>query len=382
MVSKFADKPGSAPRALIVALAAIMLLSSMAHAQAAPPKAPKTDAKKADAKKADNDTGPKKPKVSKLFKAELPVVEAVFTANLKQLKREKKEGAPYHPATISYTDSTGKKVDVPLRARTRGIWRLANCEFPPLRFNFANKTSKSTLFDDLDEPKFVSYCKNASNAEQLVLREHQLYRIYRLLTPAAHDTRLMRVTYNDSATGKTEFTRYAIMVEDPVRLAERMGGKVLDQKGAQADDLDPNQSAIMFLFLYMIGNVDFSISGLHNGELLTMPDGRIYPVAYDFDFAGAVNAPYASPPPQLKIQTVRQRQFRGFCQIKDAYPAAIALFQAKKSAIYALYSDALGNLMEPRSVKETLEYFDDFYKDISTPKEFERKLYSDCIKVA
>ncbi|MEO7520286.1 MAG: hypothetical protein ABIW79_00580 [Gemmatimonas sp.] len=367
---------------LAAAIVAFAVTSDALPAQTPPAKAPKAaKVAKNDAKKTDNDTGPKKPKVSKLFKAESPAVEAVFTANLKQLRREKKEGAPYHPATISYTDSTGKKVDVPMRARTRGIWRLANCEFPPLRFNFANKSSKATLFDDLDEPKFVSYCKGAANAEQLVLRELQLYRIYRLLTPASHETRLMRVTYTDSATAKAEFTRYAIMVEDPARMAERMGGKMLDQKGAQSDDLDANQSAIMFLFLYMIGNTDFSISGLHNGELLRMADGRVFPVAYDFDFSGAVDAPYASPPPQLRIKSVRQRQFRGYCQIKDAYPAVVALMQSKKDAIYALYTDAIGSLMEPKSVKETLEYYDEFYKDIATPKQFDNKLYGDCIKV-
>ena len=353
-------------------------MGGLAGAQAAPRTAKPP---KAQGNSEQDTAAAKTPKVSKLFKSETPLVAASLTANWKQIKREKQDGAPLHPATLSYTDSTGRNVEVPLRVRTRGIWRLKNCDFPPLRLKFANKTSKTTLFDDLDEPKLVSYCKNAGNAEGLLLRELQLYRIYRVLTPIAHETRLLRLTYIDSATGKPDPARYAIMVEDPARMAERVGGRMVNLKGAKADDVEPAQAALMFLFQYMIGNTDFSLNALHNGELLSAKDGMVFPIAYDFDYAGAVDASYAVPPPELRIKTVRQRQFRGYCAIKAHYPAAIALMQQKKDAIYALYGDAIGSLLDPRTVKETLEYFDNFYKDIKTQKDFERNLFSDCVEV-
>ena len=349
-----------------------------AGAQAKPTAPPKTE-KTATA--TSDSGGTKKPKVSKLFKAEAPPVAITLVANWKQIKREKQDGAPLHPSTLSYVDSTGKTVDVPLRVRTRGIWRLRNCEFPPLRLNFANKTSKATLFDDLDEPKLVSYCRSGSGGEELVLRELQLYRIYRLLTPVSHETRLLRVTYVDSATGKPEAQRHAFLVEDPARMADRLGGRMVTFKGAKHDDVDPAQAAILFLFQYMIGNTDFSLNALHNGELIAMSGGDVFPIAYDFDFAGAVNAPYAVPPDGLRIKTVRQRQFRGYCAIKAHYPAAIAVLRQKKDTIYALYRDAIGSLLPERTVRETLEYFDEFYDHVKTPRDFERRLFGDCAEI-
>lgn len=320
-----------------------------------------------------------KPKVSKLFKSETPL-EVTLTANYKTLRREKRDGSPYHAAVLSYIDSGAKgahRIEIPVRVRTRGIWRLANCDFPPLRLNFANKTSKNTLFDDLDEPKLVSYCKSA-NADRLVLQEHQLYRVLSALTPISHQTRLLRMAYADSATGAVEFTRYAILVEDPARMAERVGGKMLTQKGGGPEDFSPLHTAMMFLYQYMVGNTDFSFSALHNGEVVSMSDGQMYPVAYDFDFAGAINAPYAKPAPQLRIKSVRERQFRGYCAFKGTYPSAITFLQSKKPAIYALYSDAIGALLDRKTATETLEYFDAFYRDIETPKTFERNVLSDC----
>ena len=368
----------TAPRFVLLAalLGAISLAWSFDTAAAQAPKP-----KKVKAAKDSTDTLPKKFKASKLFKSEAPF-EMTLTGNFKKLRREKSGTTVWHPVTVAYADSAGKPVEIPLRARTRGIWRLKNCDFPPLRLNFTSKTTKGTQFDDLDEPKLVSYCRSGGNGEQWLLQEFQLYRVYALLTPISHQTRLLRVTYTDSATGKPEFTRLAFMVDDPRRMGERLGGRIFARKGAGPDDVDPAQAATMFLFQYMIGNTDFSVSGLHNAELIQMPNGEISPVAYDFDFSGAVNATYATSDPSLRIKTVRQRQFRGYCAIKTQYPAAIALFQAKKNEIYALYSDAIGALMDKGVVRETLEYFDDFYKDVKTQKDFERNLFGDCTQAS
>lgn len=354
-------------------------LSTTAHAQAKDTKKAEKTPKAEKAKKDSASSKPKsdRPKVSKLFTSETPL-SVTLTANFKALKREKQDGAPNRPATITYVDSAGRTVSVPLRVRTRGIWRLANCDFPPLRLNFANKTAKNSLFEDLDEPKLVSFCKRGPSAEQYVLQELQLYRAYRLLTNYSHATRLLRIAYVDSASGQTEMTRYAFIVEDPARMAARLGGSILDRKGAMPDDLEPAPTAVAFMFLYMVGNTDFSFSGLHNGELLTFPGGRTLPIAYDFDFAGAINAPYASPPPSLRIRNVRDRQFRGYCSLKGEYPATVAHFESKKATIYALYSDEIGALIDKRTVRETLEYFDEFYADVKTPKDLQRNLLSDC----
>jgi hypothetical protein len=150
-------------------------------------------------------------------------------------------------------------------------------------------------------------------------------------------------------------------------------------KGATAEDLDARQAAIAYLFEYFIGNTDFSFNGLHNGEVVGKSDGsNLIPVAYDFDFSGAVNAPYATVDPALSVKRVRDRLFRGYCALGAEYPAALALLVAKKDAIYALYHDDVGRLMDPNIVKESLEYFDDFYDGVRNTRDAARILDS-CV---
>lgn len=312
------------------------------------------------------------------FDTETPVTLAL-TANLKELRGDKSEVVPWRPATIAYAGPDSASVKVPLRVRTRGIWRLKTCEFPPLRLNFSREGAQGTLFQGLDKPKLVSYCRNNDRFEQYVLQELQLYRIYHLLTPVSHKVRLVRLAYTDSAKGKVETTRYAILLEEPAAIAARLGGRVLEQKGALPGDLDAFHDALVGVFQYFIGNTDFSTHGLHNVELLAKPDGPILPLAYDFDFSGAVNASYATVDPRLSVTRVRDRLFRGFCTPREEFTRVFALFNDKRPQIYALYSDQVGTLMDRSVVKETLKYFDEFYRTINDPRLARRNIIDACI---
>ena len=317
---------------------------------------------------------PEKKKVSgspAFFDSQEPI-SVTFKANLGKLRGDKRTDPPWRPATISYNGPDGLPLTVPLQARTRGIWRLRMCDFPPLRLNFSGETSKGSIFHKLDKPKLVSYCQDNDLYEQYILQEFQLYRIYQILTPISHRVRLLKFTYADSASGKVRATRYGFVLEEPKAIAARVGGKFMEQKGAQAGDLDPDQDALVGLFQYMIGNTDFSVGALHNVELLFKDDGTVMPIAYDFDFAGAVNAKYAVPDEKLNIPNVRTRLFRGFCTGPDSYARAFALFKEKKPEIYALYSDDIGKLMDRGTVKETLHYFDEFYETINDPRQAKR----------
>jgi hypothetical protein len=311
------------------------------------------------------------------FESQNPI-EVTLTANIGKLRGDKDANPPWRPATLSYKGTDGSDVTVPLRARTRGIWRLKECEFPPLRLNFTGETSKGSIFHKLDKPKLVSYCQNGDGYEQYILQEFQLYRIYHVLTPVSHNARLLKLTYADSGNGKVRAKRYGFLLEEPNAMAARLGGKILDQKGAVGGDLEPYQNALVGVFQYMIGNTDFSINGLHNVELFFTADGIVMPVAYDFDFAGAVNARYAAPDARLNIPNVRQRVFRGYCNDAESYAKVFALFKEKKSEIYSLYTDEIGKLMDQGTVKETLRYFDEFYETINDPRAARRSIVQAC----
>ena len=317
--------------------------------------------------------------VPRLFREQTPLA-VTFTANIGQLKRDKGDQSPYRNASLSYTGDSGKTVTVPLKVKTHGIWRLKHCDLPPLRWNFANKAVKGTVFHDVEKPKVVSVCRDNDRYEQLVLQEYQLYRIYQLITPQSHRARLLRMTYVDSASGKPEVTRYAFVFEDPDQLAARLRGIMAKTKGATASDLDPEAGALAYVFQYFIGNTDFSFNQLHNGEIVLKADGTpIVPVGYDFDFSGAVDAPYATPDPSLPIKKVRERLFRGYCAFMDDYPAAIERFREKKDAIYALYRDEIGKLMDEGAVRRALEYYDEFYGLIKDPASAKRNIFSSCV---
>jgi hypothetical protein len=354
-------------------------------AQAAEVKATKGTKTKSDTgkvKKEKIDTGaPKAKKLADppLFKSETPL-EMTFTLNVKQIKKDRNADAPWRPASLTFTDSAGQPQTIAVQSKTRGIWRLKNCDFPPIRLKVSNKDAKKTLLADLDEPKLVTYCRNNDTYESYVLQEAQLYRVYRLLTEASHKVRFVKMSYADSATGKVEATRWSFLIEDPSQVAERLGGGRVKQKGATPEDLDPSSTAIAYTFLYFIANTDVSFNGLHNGEIMALPHGTNIPIAYDFDFAGVINASYAGVDPSLPIKSVRERLFRGYCLHKDAYPAAFELFKQKRAAIEALYADPIGKLLPSSAASSSVKYFADFYDDIKTPEQAKRKLLADCIK--
>jgi hypothetical protein len=323
--------------------------------------------------------GEKKLAVSPAFFEAQGPIDITFTANIGKLRGDKRTDPPWRPATISYTGPDGSALTVPIQARTRGIWRLRMCDFPPLRLNFSGEKSKGSIFHKLDKPKLVSYCQDTDGYEQYILQEFQLYRIYQLLTPVSHKARLLRLTYADSGSGKVRAKRYGFMIEEPKAIAARLGGKMMDQKGALPGDLDPDQDALVGVFQYMIGNTDFSIAALHNMELLFKDDGSVMPIAYDFDFAGAIDARYATSDEKLNLPNVRRRLFRGYCTGADSFARAFAIFKEKRPEIYALYNDDIGKLMDRGTVRETLRYFDEFYETINDPRSAKRSIIEPCI---
>ncbi len=321
----------------------------------------------AAAQSAADTTTPKPYELQKLFSND-SVVRFTLTTNLRALSRSRTGEPRYYAAKLTYSDTGSSPITIPLRVRARGRWRRANCEMPPILLNFWTDSSKKTLFARVDRGRLVVHCRNDDAREQYVLQEFQLYRIYNLLTPFSHRARLARVTYVDSASGRTTATRYGFILEDDDDMAARNGGRQADLKGAKAGDLDAFTDAIVGLFEYMIGGTDWSVSGLHNIQLVVQETGLVRAVAYDFDWSGAVNANYATPDYRLPITSVRQRLFRGYCVPAEEFNRAIALVNEKKPEIYELYSDHIGRLMNPDVVRGTLEYFDDFYRTINNPR--------------
>jgi hypothetical protein len=312
-----------------------------------------------------------------LFRDEEPLT-LTMTVNFGQLKRDKRDDAPWHAASFTLASSDGAPRVVPSRVRTRGNWRLKHCELPPLRVDFEKENVKDSPFAQVNRPKLVSPCNNKDASERLLLQEYQLYRVYNLLTPLSFRARLAKLSIVDSATGKAVATRWSFFTEDADELTQRTGLLPVEQKGAGPGDMQGDGMAMFGLFQYLTGNTDFSIGALHNVQLVR-DDTAYYPVPYDFDWAGAVNAPYAKPDPKLGIRNVRERLYRGYCTKPASVQRAATLFLERKEAVYALYSDAQGQLLDAETRKETLAYFDAFYREIADPDRLKMAVIDACL---
>jgi hypothetical protein len=161
-------------------------------------------------------------------------------------------------------------------------------------------------------------------------------------------------------------------------MAKRNGGKLIMQTGGRLSDMEPGLLDLVGMFEYMIGNTDWSVYAIHNIRLVEVPDmgGFYLPVAYDFDFSGLVNAPYAIPDERLPIRRVRQRLYRGACRKVEEIEPTLALYRSKRDSIEAVFSAIEG--LEPNRLKDVKEYLGEFFDEIKDQKTFKRVLEYPC----
>jgi hypothetical protein len=309
-----------------------------------------------------------------LFRSD-SVLTLTIRGDLRHLFRDRDTtGVPWREGTVTIAGEGGAPpVTVPVRMRTRGIYRLAHCDIPPIRLRFREGDVRGTPLDSLGRPKLTSVCQNRTDYEQYLLLEYAVYKIYRLITPISLSARLLRVTYEDSADAMRPFTRYAFVTEDPERFAERMGGTLVDSLGIGFRQLQRDNIVRLSLFQYLIGNTDWAVPYLHNIALLRTDS--LYAFTYDFDWSGAVDPPYAVPNRQiLHIYTVRDRQYRGICATADE---VFSQFESLKDSIAAVYRAVPG--LTPRNVDRTIRYYDDFYRELADrPRFLNRRIEPDC----
>lgn len=326
--------------------------------------------------------------------APLPPAPDIFTvdsllhftleADFNALVRDRTQDAKFRPALLKYADaaSGAAPVSIPVRLRTRGIFRLrpSTCSFPPIRINFRKKEVEHTLFAGQDGLDLTVQCQERRpEYEQYLLQEYAIYRMFNALTERSFRVRLARVTYIDTAGKRDTLTRYGFLVEDDDGLAKRLGLKVLDRQGIPQTATEQNYMALVAVFQYFVGNTDWSVAGLHNIRVMqdTSPATlTAYAVPYDFDWSGVINTRYAVPHPTLGTRTVRERIFRGYCFEELQLAPVLALFTAKKETLYALYRDQPG--LEPGVVKQALGYFDEFYRTLANPRAASREFRVNC----
>lgn len=311
-----------------------------------------------------------------LFRAD-SILPVTIRTNLRAVLRDRDpDSASWHGGTFTLGEGEGA-LTVPVRVRTRGIFRLRTCDLPPIRLRFDQDDVRGTPLDSLRRPKLATHCYARAEYEQNVLQEYTLYRVYQLFTPRSFAVRLLRVTYEDSAGAERPLTRYGFLIEDESRFAVRQQGQLLESVGIMFADLDAANAALVSVFQYFIANTDWSVPGRHNVALLRT-DTVLSGVPFDFDWSGVIDARYARPDPRLRIPSVRTRVYRGACLDAAVLEPVLARFEALRDSIAALYRSVPG--FEPRTIERALRYYDEFYRDIENRERFQRIVQRTCLR--
>jgi len=291
-----------------------------------------------------------------------------------------------YPAQITYTTASGEQSTIDVEVAPRGISRrYKTCKFPPLKIHFNKEEMKGTEFRGNKSLKLVAYCHLNKKYEQYNTKEYLAYRIFNLITDFSFRVQPLKVTYVDSEGKNDTITRFSFLIEDADEVADRHDMEKLTISRVPHTKLDAVETSNVSLYQYMIGNLDWAATGgpdkdkcCHNSKIIA-PDMDAIPkfvVPYDFDSSGIVNAHYAAPPAELKVRTIRQRLFRGFCAHNATLPQAVERFQNKKPEILALFNDD-PNLTD-KTRANTLKYIEDFYEIIDNPKKFKKNITDKC----
>lgn len=290
---------------------------------------------------------------------------------------------PDAQATLAYVDSDGTKHAVPVWIRARGKWRnvAANCTMPPLSVIFSESGGDGTLFAAQTMLPLTTHCNERPvSQEQYVLKELLAYHIYNQLTDKSLRTRLARVTYEHTGRRPRTFERYAFFTEHFDALAERNGAQFWPTENFELSTADAAQIATVELFEFMIGNTDWSILKGHNVAHLRAADKTVVAVPYDFDSSGIVDASYATPPPNLRIQKVTQRVYRGFCHSGLDWNALFQRFEAEREPILALIEQVPS--LDEYERSKVRAYVGSFYEILGSAERRQEAIVEKCRPVA
>jgi hypothetical protein len=286
------------------------------------------------------------------------------------------------PGKLTFVGEKGESVSLDVTLSTRGHFRLRTCDFLPLKVAFNKEQTKGTIFGGEGSLKLGTHCKNNDRMVQNTYVEYATNQMYNLLTPLSLKSRLAQVTWVDPGNPKFKVTQPGIWFQDQDDLMKEFGGKVVMQQGASGMDMEPRQMAINDVFQYFIGNTDFSVYALHNYRIAQKDSTLNYTaIAYDFDWSGLVNQPYAFPDFRLKekyrIVRVTDRLYRGVvCYPGELLTDVLGVFRTKKDSL-------LGTLkaikeITPARYQEAESFLGKFYQEIDNPKKVKDVFEEPC----
>ena len=319
-----------------------------------------------------------------LFESDTPL-NITFEAPFAQIDRERDKQAQYD-GIMRYVDADGLEVSLDVGLEVRGNWRLqkSNCHYSQLWVDLKRGQTPDTIFAEQNRLKLVVQCRSQDRYRDYLAKEQQLYDAFENLSDIHFGTRLVNATYVDSEDTSSSRTHLAFFIEHQRRLRDRFDMEEVELNSISYITLDPMQSSLVGLFMYQIGNTDFSMiqapegdECCHNAKLLVDEAGRYFPIPYDFDSSGFVDANYAAPPnPSFGIRNNKSRAYRGFCFKPEQLNAAVARITAERDNTIALVADT--SHVSTRTADKSVRYMEDFYEVLDNQRRFQRNIIDDC----
>lgn len=272
----------------------------------------------------------------------------------------------YQKAALSLTMDDGSIWTDKVNVKTRGKFRSLKCDNPPLKIKFPKKALKARGLNKLNEFKLVYPCKTQKAHQKFVLKEYLVYKLYNVLTDYSLRVQLVDLMLKDSMDHLPPITAKGFLIEHREELIARIDAKMSDIKCMKPIQLSNYDYTLFQVFEFFIGNTDWLLPTCKNAEVISLEDGTMIPIPYDFDFSGMVNADYAIPNSSLPVKYITDRYFLGHKKKMEDLVPVFEVFQNKKEALINTI-----NTFEylPKSERRIMvKYLQSFYKILGKPR--------------
>ena len=319
-----------------------------------------------------------KANVTPLFENQ-QTLELRLTTSIKDIKK-KTNDSTYLPGHLYVKNASGAWDSIQIEVRARGIFRRKNCYFTPIRIKVKKEHSKGTILDGNKSLKLVMPCENSSDKNDLLMKEYVCYKLYEKITPYTFNTRLANMEFREQDGKKVKVHQLRVfLIEDDDLVAKRYNAKIMENLNLHPLRLNDTSSLKHDMFQFMISNLDWSTTFLHNSKVMLQPTNRYIPLAYDFDMSGFVNPPYGVPNTDLGQEDMRDRIYRGFCRNEGVVQAVRKHYLSVEPAVMETLAQ-YEKEFPPRDYSTMKKYVEDFFAILKSDSDFKKKVVDGCRK--
>lgn len=245
----------------------------------------------------------------------------------------------------------------------RGKHRRKTCDFPPVKLKFKKSVLKNNHLEKFNSLKLVTHCGSRAEAEELLLKEYLVYKLYNNLTPHSFRVQLVEIDWQDSNNQHNIGIKWGFIIEHKDEVAHRLSCTEHHGSGVFHHEMNTSNASISYMFQYMIGNHDWHLeSGRNLNFIHDHISDEVLAIPYDFDFSMLVDAYYISLEWELKGNNMRV-YLGEFTDEENE--ETIAFFKSKKKELLKIIKSFKPLTRSTRF--EMTSYIRSFYAHLNKP---------------